>query len=47
MLSAKGQQHDIAARIDQGVFDYVTKPFNIPNLTDRINKALAAVGIES
>ena len=47
MLSAKGQQHDIAAGIDQGVFDYVTKPFNIPNLTDRINKAMASVGIES
>ena len=47
MLSAKGQQHDIAAGIDQNVFDYVTKPFNISNLTDRINKAMASVGIES
>ena len=43
MLSAKGQQHDIAAGIEKGVFDYVTKPFNIPDLTDRINKALASI----
>ena len=27
MLSAKGQQHDIAAGIEKGVFDYITKPF--------------------
>ena len=47
MLSKKGRQHYIAAEIDQGIFDYVTKPFSIPNLTDRINKALASVGIES
>ena len=47
MLSEKGLQHYIAAEIDQGIFDYVTKPFNIPNLTDRINKALASVSIES
>ena len=43
MLSAKGQQHDIAAGIDKGVFDYITKPFNIPNLAERIEKALASV----
>ena len=42
MLSAKGQQHDIAAGIDQGVFDYITKPFNIPNLAERIEAALAS-----
>ena len=43
MLSAKGQQHDIAAGIEKGVFDYITKPFNIPNLAERIEKALASV----
>ena len=43
MLSAKGQQHDIAAGIDKGVFDYITKPFNIPNLAERIDKALASI----
>ncbi|MCI0789136.1 MAG: response regulator [Chloroflexi bacterium] len=44
MLSAKGQQHDIAAGLNQGVFDYITKPFNIPNLSARIDKALASIG---
>ena len=43
MLSAKCQQHDIAAGIDKGVFDYITKPFNIPNLTERIEAALESV----
>lgn len=43
MLSAKGQQHDIAAGLNQGVFDYITKPFNIPNLSARIDKALASI----
>lgn len=43
MLSAKGQQHDIAAGIDKGVFDYITKPFNIPNLAERIEAALESV----
>ena len=43
MLSAKGQQHDIAAGLNQGVFDYITKPFNIPNLAARIDKALASI----
>lgn len=43
MLSAKGQQHDIAAGIEKGVFDYITKPFNIPNLAERIEKALESV----
>lgn len=43
MLSAKGQQHDIAAGIEKGVFDYITKPFNIPNLAERIEAALASV----
>ena len=46
MLSAKGQQHDIAAGIEQGVFDYITKPFNIPNLAERIEKALASTKID-
>ena len=44
MLSAKGQQHDIAAGLNQGVFDYITKPFNIPDLSARIDKALASIG---
>lgn len=43
MLSAKGQQHDIAAGIDRGVFDYITKPFNIPSLAESIDKALASI----
>ena len=43
MLSAKGQQHDIAAGIEKGVFDYITKPFNIPNLAEWIEKALASI----
>ncbi len=43
MLSAKGQQHDIAAGIEKGVFDYITKPFNIPNLAERIEAALQSV----
>ena len=43
MLSAKGQQHDIAAGIEKGVFDYITKPFNIPNLAERIEAALESV----
>ena len=42
MLSAKGQQHDIAAGIEQGVFDYFTKLFNIPNLANRIEATLAS-----
>ena len=43
MLSAKGRQHDIAAGIEKGVFDYITKPFNIPNFAERIEKALASI----
>ena len=43
MLSSKGRQHDIAAGIEKGVFDYITKPFNIPNLAERIEKALASI----
>ena len=43
MPSAKGRQHDIAAGIEKGVFDYITKPFNIPNLAERIEKALASI----
>ena len=43
MLSAKGRQHDIAAGIEKGVFDYITKPFNIPNLAERVEKALASI----
>ena len=43
ILSAKGRQHDIAAGIKTGVFDYITKPFNIPNLAERIEKALASI----
>lgn len=43
MLSAKGQQHDIAAGLNQGVFDYITKPFNIPDLSARTDKALASI----
>jgi len=43
ILSAKGRQHDIAAGIEKGVFDYITKPFNIPNLAERIEKALASI----
>ena len=46
MVSAKGQQHDIAAGIEKGVFDYITKPFNIPNLAERIEKALASTKID-
>ncbi|PCJ73177.1 MAG: hypothetical protein COA56_14805 [Dehalococcoidia bacterium] len=46
MLSAKGQQHDIAAGIEKGVFDYITKPFNIPNLAERIEKALTSTKID-
>ena len=43
ILSVKGRQHDIAAGIEKGVFDYITKPFNIPNLAERIEKALASI----
>ena len=43
ILSAKGRQHDIAAGVEKGVFDYITKPFNIPNLAERIEKALASI----
>ena len=43
MLSAKGQQHDIAAGLNQGVFDYITKRFNIPDLSARTDKALASI----
>ena len=43
MLSSKGRQHDIAAGIEKGVFDYITKPFNIPNLAERVEKALASI----
>ena len=43
MLSSKGRQHDIAAGIEKGVFDYITKPFNIPTLAERIEKALASI----
>ena len=43
MLSSKGRQHDIAAGIEKGVFVYITNPFNIPNLAERIEKALASI----
>ena len=43
MLSSKGRQHDIAAGIEKGGFDYITKPFNIPNLAERVEKALASI----
>ncbi len=46
MLSAKGQQHDIAAGIEKGVFDYITKPFNIPSLSERIEKALTSTKLD-
>ena len=42
MLSAKGQQMDIVAGINHGVFAYTTKPFGIPNLVARIDDALAS-----
>ncbi len=43
MLSAKGQQHDITAEIEKGVFNYITKPFNIPGLAEQIEKVLNSV----
>lgn len=42
MLSAKNQPHDIAVGIGRGVFAYITKPFNIPNLVATIDKALSS-----
>ena len=43
MLSANRKQHDIDAGLESGVFDYVTKPFDVSNLLERIEKALASI----
>ena len=42
-----GKQENFALAIvdgmNQGVFDYITKPFNIPDLSARTDKALASI----
>ncbi len=42
IVSAKNQEHDIARGIDEGAFGYLTKPFSIANLIERIDEALPA-----
>lgn len=42
MLSAKGQEKDIVTGLENGAFDYITKPFSFPELIARIDRALAA-----
>jgi len=43
MLSAKGQEKDIAVGLECGADDYITKPFGFSDLVDRINKALSLI----
>lgn len=40
VLSARGQEHDKVAALDQGADDYLTKPFGVPELLARIRVAL-------
>lgn len=40
MLSAKGQEHDKIAGLDQGADDYVTKPFGLKELLARLKAVL-------
>jgi DNA-binding response OmpR family regulator len=42
MLSAKGQEEDIVTGLENGAFDYITKPFSFPELIARIDRALAS-----
>jgi DNA-binding response OmpR family regulator len=40
MLTARGQEQDIIRGLDLGADDYVTKPFNLGELTARVNALL-------
>ena len=41
MLTARGQEADIVAGIEDGASGYVVKPFSFPELVARVNAALA------
>jgi len=44
MLTARGQEHDIAAGLEGGAEDYIIKPFSFPELIARVSTALARHG---
>jgi DNA-binding response OmpR family regulator len=41
LLTAKAQHADVGAGMDAGADDYVTKPFDPLDLTDRIRRLVA------
>ena len=40
MLTAKGQKRDVKDAIEAGANSYIVKPFNLPDLVERIKKHL-------
>jgi DNA-binding response OmpR family regulator len=45
MLTARGEEKDRVAGLDQGADDYVTKPFSVPELLARIRALLRRVDL--
>jgi two-component system, OmpR family, alkaline phosphatase synthesis response regulator PhoP len=40
MLTARGHEQDVGGGLTRGADDYVVKPFNFPELIERVNTAL-------